>query len=325
MTVAVPDRRRCSTCWRGDAPEAFAGLRTLLFGGEAVDPRCGAGGSGGSTVRGRLLQRVRPDGDDDVRDVAPRGRRCRGGGAACRSAGRSRTRTAYVLDGRLEPVPVGVPGELYLGGDGAGARLSGPAGADGGALRAGPVRRRAGARLYRTGDLVRWLADGTLEFLGRIDHQVKVRGFRIELGEIEAALRGARRGARGGGGGAGGRARRAGGWWPTWCARREGAAGVGALREHLRRSGCPEYMVPAAFVVLEALPLTPNGKVDRTALPAPTPRASRPSTADEAPRRDAVGGDRWRGIWAEVLRARARWASTTTSSSWAATRCWRRR
>ena len=158
-----------------------------------------------AAARGAARQPLRPD----------RGHRptstCVAGRAAarppCPSAGRSRTRGVYVLDARREPVPVGVPGELYIGGDGPGARLPGPAGAHGGALRPDPVRRGRAARLYRTGDLVRCRADGALEFLGRVDHQVKVRGFRIELGEIEAALLRARGGARGGGGGARGRAR----------------------------------------------------------------------------------------------------------------------
>ena len=125
--------------------------------------------------------------------------------------------------------------------------------------------------MYRTGDLGRWLADGNIEFLGRNDDQVKIRGFRIELGEIEARLmehpgvrRGGGDGARGCAGG------QASGGVLHGRAADEKAESVGAesLRAHLS-ARLPEYMVPAAYVRLEALPLTPNGKLDRKALPAP--------------------------------------------------------
>jgi amino acid adenylation domain-containing protein len=177
----------------------------------------------------------------------------------------------YLLDRGLQPVPIGVPGELYIGGEGlARGYLNRPA------LTAekfvpDPFSAEPGARLYRTGDLARYLPDGTIEFLGRLDHQVKVRGFRIELGEIEAALlrHPAVRAA-------------------VVVAREEGAgekrlvgyvvpAGEVApesreLRAWLQQQ-LPEYMIPALFVPLAALPLTPNGKVDRSALPAPEERS----------------------------------------------------
>ncbi|HEX8243435.1 MAG TPA: condensation domain-containing protein, partial [Longimicrobium sp.] len=171
----------------------------------------------------------------------------------------------YVLEGGLEPAPVGVTGELYLGGVCVGL----------GYLKAGAKTAAAfvpdpfgepGARLYRTGDLGRWRPDGVIEFLGRADTQVKVRGFRIELGEIEARLREhpavreavvlAREDAAGD--------RRL----VAYYVGAGGAIDVDALRAHLGER-LPEYMVPAAYVHLEALPLTPNGKVDRRALPAP--------------------------------------------------------
>ena len=133
---------------------------------------------------------------------------------------------------------------------------------------------------------------------------MKVRGFRIELGEIEAALRAAPGGARGRGGGARGRARATSGWWPTWWPRRGQRAGRGGAARATSRQRLPEYMVPSAFVVLEALPLTPNGKVDRKALPAPDGRAGgaqRPTW-----RRARRPEELLAGIWAEVLRRGAR-------------------
>ncbi|HEX7240208.1 MAG TPA: amino acid adenylation domain-containing protein, partial [Longimicrobiaceae bacterium] len=142
----------------------------------------------------------------------------------------------------------------------------------------------AGVRLYRTGDRVRWLAGGELEYLGRIDFQVKVRGFRVELGEVEAALAGhpsvreAAVVARDGG-------------LVGYVA---GSVTAGELREHLRAS-LPEYMVPSAYVVLERLPLTRNGKVDRRALPAPE-ASSGTIVAPRTPAEEVLAG-----IWAEVL------------------------
>ncbi len=202
----------------------------------------------------------------------------------------------YVLDRRGQPAPIGVPGELFIGGIG---------------LARGYHRRpdltaerfvpdpfgAAGARLYRTGDLARWLSDGAIEYLGRLDHQVKLRGFRIELGEIEAALtrlRGVREAV------------------VTLREDQPGdaqlvayvATGAGAAADPAEwrtdlRAALPEYMIPGDFVVLAALPLSPNGKVDRRALPAPS-RA-----------RPALGGDyvapateterRLAALWADIL------------------------
>jgi amino acid adenylation domain-containing protein len=171
----------------------------------------------------------------------------------------------YVVDWSGEPAPVGAPGEVWIGGAAPGrgyfrrpertAESFAPDGWSG----------EPGARAYRTGDLARLRPDGMLEFLGRIDHQVKVRGFRIELGEIEAALsshpgvREAAVVARG----EGAEDRRLVAYVVG-----QGEPGAAELREWLRER-LPEHMVPSAFVVLPALPLTPNGKVDRRALPAP--------------------------------------------------------
>jgi len=172
----------------------------------------------------------------------------------------------YVVDGRLEPVPVGVPGELLVAGAGLARSYLRQPGLTAEKFVPDPWSGEGGARMYRTADLVRRRADGDLEFLGRIDHQVKVRGFRIELGEIESAL-----------------ARHPEIKEAVVVAREERpqekrlvayAVPAGAKRpsvEELRgflRQWLPEYMVPAAFLLLDALPLTPNGKVDRRALPA---------------------------------------------------------
>jgi amino acid adenylation domain-containing protein len=207
---------------------------------------------------------------------------------------------AYVLDARMSPVPVGVPGELYIAGTGLARGYLGRPSLTAERFIPDPFSLEAGARLYKTGDVVRWLADGELEFIGRADNQVKVRGFRIELGEIEAALA-AHESVR-----------------DCVVLAREDEPGdkrlvayvVAAdackssvvitateLRAHLKER-LPEYMVPSAFVMLEALPLSANGKVDRKALPAPD--SSLVSDIYVAPR-DAVE-EMIAEVWAEVLR-----------------------
>jgi amino acid adenylation domain-containing protein/natural product biosynthesis luciferase-like monooxygenase protein len=173
----------------------------------------------------------------------------------------------YILDAEREPAPVGVVGELFVGGAGVARGYLNQPELTAERFVKDPFIRDVEARMYRTGDLGRWLADGTIEFIGRNDFQVKIRGFRIELGEIEATLA-----THSGVQEAVVVARKENGdnrlvAYYT-AAEREEEAGVEQLRSYVAEK-LPEYMVPAAFMRLEAMPLTPNGKLDRKALPAP--------------------------------------------------------
>jgi amino acid adenylation domain-containing protein/non-ribosomal peptide synthase protein (TIGR01720 family) len=230
----------------------------------------------------------------------------------------------YLLDARYQPVPVGVAGELFIGGDGLARGYLGrpdltaerfvpnpfatpdddrrPTN-DESAARPGVRRPASGVRLYRTGDLARCLPDGDIEYLGRIDQQVKLRGFRIELGEIEAlllqhpAVRESVVIARADASPASGHPEQR---LVAYLVLRPGESPtVSELRRFLQ-TRLPDYMLPSAFVVLAALPLTPNGKLDRRGLPAPD--SARPDLDDAfvAPR-DRIE-EALAAIWATVLR-----------------------
>ena len=172
----------------------------------------------------------------------------------------------YVLDAALQLVPLGIAGELCIGGEGVARGYRDRPELTATAFIPDPFSNEPGARLYRTGDLVRYLHDGQLEFLGRVDDQVKLRGVRFELGEIEATLRQhtAVREAV-----AVVREFAAGDHRLVVYVVTDGAMDQAALREYLRGK-LPEYLVPSAFVLLEKLPLLPSGKINKRALPAPT-------------------------------------------------------
>ena len=274
-----------------EASQHYQGIRRLICGGEALPAE--------TRVRRRSVlpgartdQSLRPDRDDDL------------------------TRPDWALSAttRATAVPIGRPiwntrvyvwtglaacacwgrGRALHRGSGAGARLSGPGGADGGAVRGGPVRRCGEPDVphRRPGALA---ADGVLEFLGRADAQVKLRGFRIEPGEIEAALVRHAAVCAGGGDRARGSARQPSGWWPMWW-RRPVRRPMRRRCGRMWRRSLPDYMVPAAFVVLERLPLTPNGKLDRRALPAPDVTRRECGAAPRTPQEEVLCA-----LFAEVL------------------------
>ncbi|MFP2928166.1 amino acid adenylation domain-containing protein [Pyxidicoccus sp. 3LG] len=199
----------------------------------------------------------------------------------------------YVLDLYGEPVPLGVPGELYVGGASVGRGYLGRPDLTAERFLPDDLSGLPGARMYRTGDRVRWLDDGSIEFLGRVDHQLKLRGYRVEPGEVEAVLAAHPAVSEG------------------VVVAREDAPGVrylvayavgrpgktleeATLREYLAER-LPDYMVPSACVVLDALPLTANGKVDRKALPAP----SRKQSEYVAPHTETE--QRLAALWQELL------------------------
>lgn len=202
---------------------------------------------------------------------------------------------AYLLDAWRRPVPLGAPGELWVAGDGVARGYLDRDELTAERFLPDPFHGEEGARMYRTGDLARWLPSGDLEFLGRVDHQVKVRGYRVELGEIEDALT-----AHPDVSEAAVLARE-----DTPGDQRLVAYVVGSPVEALElqdalRARLPDYMIPAAIVALDDLPRTPNGKVNRDALPAPEASRAALSAAYVAPRTplEVALAD----VWAEVLR-----------------------
>ncbi|MCC7249423.1 MAG: amino acid adenylation domain-containing protein, partial [Lysobacter sp.] len=273
--------------------EMPASLRTVILAGEAPE-----GGVVERLLDGRRV--INAYGPTEA-TVCATMQDCTPGGNA-RGIGAPLPNTSvYVLDEQLRPAPIGVVGEIYIGGAGVACGYWNRPELNAERFVRDPYAADAGARMYKTGDLGRWLADGTIEFLGRNDFQVKIRGFRIELGEIEAQLL-AYTGVR----------------EAVVLAREDRAVASdgradkrliaylvadadldnAALRAQLAQA-LPDYMVPAAFVRLDAFPLTPNGKLDRKALPAPESDAYA-TRAYEPPQGRAERAIA--AIWEELLR-----------------------
>ncbi|WP_328552166.1 MupA/Atu3671 family FMN-dependent luciferase-like monooxygenase [Streptomyces sp. NBC_00358] len=271
----------------------FGPLRHLLVGGDAALPEL-VERLGGSGVE-RMLNMYGPTETtvwSAVRtlEVDASGRVTVGGALA--------NTTLYVLDRHLRPVPPGVVGELFVGGTGVARGYWDRPALTAERFLPDPFATAAGARMYRTGDLVRSLGGGRLEFLGRVDHQIKVRGFRVEAGEIEAVL-----GAHPDVAECAVSARRDGAGDSSLIAfvvpRGDAGCDEQALRSHVRGL-LPEYMVPSRFVARDALPLTQNGKTDRGALVRSATEVSSAVPAGYVGPRDEAEGALQR-IWAELL------------------------
>ena len=261
-------------------PQAFRKLRCLLFGGEASDPDSVA-----KVLReappARLLHVYGPTEATTFATWHPVEKVVEG--ARTIPIGRPiANTTVLLLDRYLNPVPVGVLGELHIGGPGLARGYLNRPGLTAARFIPDPLSPSSDARLYKTGDVARYLPDGSIELLGRLDDQVKIRGLRVEPGEIEFLLR------------------KHPAVSDAVVIARENSPGDKRLLAYLVASGqpfppehdlraflagkLPEYMIPSAFVVLDRLPLTPNGKVDRGALPAPVPAAATRQAARLAPR-----------------------------------------
>ncbi|MEH1895039.1 MAG: amino acid adenylation domain-containing protein [Nostoc sp.] len=284
-----------------EVPSAFNSLRHLLFGGEAVDPKWVKEVLNNGAPQ-RLLHVYGPTENTTftswylVQDVPE--------SATTIAIGRPIANTQiYVLDSQLQPVGIGVPGEIYIGGDGLAREYLNRPELTQEKFIPNPFSSQPGDRLYKTGDKVRYLSDGNIEFLGRIDYQVKIRGFRIELGEIETVLSQhpllqesvvlVREDTPGD--------KRLVAYLVPALHRLYGKLVqklVPQVREYIQQK-LPDYMVPQAFVVLNALPLTPNGKVDRRALPTPDTATRNLSTGFVLPRSPIEA--QLAQIWSEVL------------------------
>ncbi len=276
------------------APQAFSGLKHMLFGGEAVDPAHVRKLMAGNPPQ-RLLHLYGPT---ETTTFATWHRVCSVGENAFTVpiGGPIRNTTAYILDEELYPVPVGVKGELYLGGVGVGRGYWNQPCLTAERFIPDPFSSQPCSRLYRTGDVVRWNSEGAVEFIGRRDHQVKIRGFRIEPGEIETVLAqypGIRQVAvlvlvddK------------ADKYLAAYVA---GEADQRPTAESLRTwlsQRVPDYMVPRVFVVLEQLPLNSNGKLDRKGLPDPKSAIQDSASAQPGtPVQEMLAG-----IWVDILK-----------------------
>ncbi|HYH79590.1 MAG TPA: amino acid adenylation domain-containing protein, partial [Longimicrobium sp.] len=280
-------------------PEPLTALRTVVFGGEALNYQALRGWLDRYGPRRPRLVNMYGITETTVHvtwhTVTGAELRIAGAGSGVGTA--IPDLRAYILDPAGNPCPAGVPGELHVGGAGLARGYLGRPGLTAQRFVPDPFSGDAGARLYRSGDLARWKADGTLEYLGRIDQQVKVRGFRIELGEIESTLlahpsvAAAAVIVRGEGEDAA---------LVAYVVPNGEMLGAGELRDALRRH-LPEYMVPAAFVAMDRIPLTANGKLDRRALPEPDAAGSSIGDGYLAPRTPVE--EVLAAIWCEVLGA----------------------
>lgn len=274
-----------------EARDALGGLRNLMIGGEALP--ASLAGELGRIVPTGVMNMYGPtettiwSATHDVKDTAS--------GVVPLGTPVLYNRI-YALDRALQLVPLGVPGELYIGGDCVARGYHGKPNLTAERFLPDPFSDEPGARMYRTGDIGKWHADGTIEFLGRVDQQVKLRGFRIELGEVEATLASC----------------------PgvrevvavvredvpldvrliAYVIPTEGTLDPSVLRAFVQQR-LPDHMVPSVFVLLERIPRTPNGKVDRRALPSPS-EERRTSAAFVAPRSELE--TQIADVWRRVLR-----------------------
>jgi amino acid adenylation domain-containing protein len=279
-----------------EAPGALSGVRQLLIGGEALsvphvrravallpDTQIINGYGPTESTTFACCYRIPARLDESMNSIP---------------IGRPIANTeVYLLDSHLSPVPIGVPGELYIGGDGLARSYLNRPDLTAENFIPHPFGDELGARLYKTGDLARYLSDGNIEFLGRIDYQVKIRGFRIELREIESVL-GQHPGVR-----------------ETVVLAREDTPGTKRLVAYVvpvKEQACstrelrnfvkqklPEYMIPSVFVLLDVLPLTANGKVNRKRFPPPDQNRPELEASYAAPRTSTE--ERLAEIWSKLL------------------------